>query len=264
MQTIPLVKDTMNALVNLNECPDYITFEVAGKQNHVRIVGTNEEPWFCGKDLCVVLEYSQPKQALQTNVDEDCKKSLSSLSSEVAQLGHPTILGQSNLENISYNEGKAVYINPKGLRQLLAKSNKKTPSLIQKIKEHPFISQYMEIETIVFRKEQEYISAIKEAFYYMDCKSQFPVNTYYVDLYIKDFNLVIECDEYNHRDRDPMYEQERQEYIESKLGCHFIRFNPDEPNFSIFKVIGDINKYMLKKTHQCMNELSCELEYLKL
>jgi len=48
----------MNALVNLNECPDYVTFEVDGKRNHVRIVGTNEEPWFCGKDLCVVLEYT--------------------------------------------------------------------------------------------------------------------------------------------------------------------------------------------------------------
>ena len=89
----------MNALVNLNECSDYITFEVAGKQNHVRIVGTNEEPWFCGKDLCVVLEYSQPKQALYSNVDEDCKKSLSSLSSELGQLSCPNQIGQNNLTN---------------------------------------------------------------------------------------------------------------------------------------------------------------------
>jgi prophage antirepressor-like protein len=109
----------MNALVNLNECPDYVTFEVDGRQNHVRIVGTNEEPWFCGKDLCVVLEYEHQKKALQTNVDEDCKKSLSLLSSEVGNLKFPTILGRSNLENVSYNEGKTVYINEAGLYSLI-------------------------------------------------------------------------------------------------------------------------------------------------
>ena len=113
----------MNALVNLNECPDYITFEVDGQQNRVRIVGTNDEPWFCGRDLCVILEYTNIKQALQNNVDDDCKKSLSSLSSDVDERGSPTsetaILGKSNLENISYNEGKTVYINEAGLYSLI-------------------------------------------------------------------------------------------------------------------------------------------------
>lgn len=247
--------------MNTLEDTDYIIFDVNGKQRQVRIVGTNDEPWFCGKDLCVVLEYVDTKHALQNNVDDDCKKSLSLLSSE---LGGLISLGSGNLQNLTYHTGKAVYINIQGLRSLLAKSNLKTPSLIKKFKEHPFISQYMKIETIVFRKEQEYISAIKETFYYMKCKSQFPVGSYYVDLYIKDFNLAIECDEFGHSNRDPIYEEERQKCIEDKLCCHFIRFNPDEPNFNIFRVIGDINRYMLKKTHQCMNVLSCELDHLTL
>ena len=109
----------MNALVNLNECPDYVTFEVDGKQNHVRIVGTNEEPWFCGKDLCVVLEYTNIKQALQINVDDDCKKSLSELVVIMTSSSETAILGKSNLENISYNEGKTVYINEAGLYSLI-------------------------------------------------------------------------------------------------------------------------------------------------
>jgi len=109
----------MNALVNLNECPDYITFEVDGKQNHVRIVGTNDEPWFCGKDLCVVLEYTNIKQALQINVDDDCKKSLSELVVIMTSSSETAILGKSNLENISYNEGKTVYINEAGLYSLI-------------------------------------------------------------------------------------------------------------------------------------------------
>ena len=60
----------MNALVNLNENLDYIIIEVDGKQNHVRIVGTtNDELWFCGKDLCAMLEYTDIKQALYKHVD---------------------------------------------------------------------------------------------------------------------------------------------------------------------------------------------------
>lgn len=108
----------MNALVNLTECSDYITFEVDGKQTQVRIVGTNDEPWFCGKDLCVVLEYNQPRQALQNNVDDDCKKSLSLLSSELGQLGWLNLLGQNNLTN-EYHEGKTLYINEAGLYSLI-------------------------------------------------------------------------------------------------------------------------------------------------
>ena len=88
----------------------------------MRIVGTNDEPWFCGKDVCVVLEYNQPRQALQTNVDDDCKKSLSLLSSETVSLAGPPILGQNNLENLSYNDGKAVYINEAGLYSLIMSS----------------------------------------------------------------------------------------------------------------------------------------------
>ena len=111
----------MNALINLNECPDYVTFEVEGKRTQVRIVGTNDEPWFCGKDVCAVLEYNQPRQALQTNVDDDCKKSLSLLSSEAANLAGSTQLGQNNLTN-EYHEGKAVYINEAGLYSLILSS----------------------------------------------------------------------------------------------------------------------------------------------
>jgi prophage antirepressor-like protein len=45
-------------LIDLNKCLDYITFEIEGKTYKVRVVGTREDPWFCGKDVCEILGYS--------------------------------------------------------------------------------------------------------------------------------------------------------------------------------------------------------------
>ncbi|UUT40470.1 hypothetical protein [carnivorous sponge associated iridovirus] len=54
-----------------------------------------------------------------------------------------------------------------------------------------------------------YSSAIRETFHYLTCYTQFRIDQYRVDLFIKELNLVVECDEYGHRDRDPYKEKER-------------------------------------------------------
>jgi very-short-patch-repair endonuclease len=62
-------------------------------------------------------------------------------------------------------------------------------------------------------------------------------------MYIKDKNLVIECDEYNHYGRDESYERTREENIKSALKCKFIRFNPDDINFKLASLISTILDY---------------------
>jgi prophage antirepressor-like protein len=42
----------------------------------VRIIGTNEDPWFCGKDVCDILEYSDYKQAINIHIDTENKSNL--------------------------------------------------------------------------------------------------------------------------------------------------------------------------------------------
>ena len=73
------------------------------------------------------------------------------------------------------------------------------------------------------------------------CTRQYKFKNYKVDLFIHDFKLVIECDEFNHIDRDLNYEKKREEYILS-LGNKIIRFNPNEKNFDLSNVIKDILK----------------------
>ena len=74
----------------------------------VRIFGTNEDPWFCSKDICEILEYANYRDALFKFVDDDNKKSLK-------------VLGVSLKETpkITHNEGQMCYINEEGLYSLI-------------------------------------------------------------------------------------------------------------------------------------------------
>ena len=96
------------------------------------------------------------------------------------------------------------------------------------------------------KKETSTCHKILTVFKNENIKPQYSVKPYLVDLYFPDYDLVIECDEHNHKDRGAIYEKKRQNHIENKLGATFIRFNPDDPDFDILNVISDIHYYMKK------------------
>ena len=51
--------------------------------------------------------------------------------------------------------------------------------------------------------------------------------------YITDQNIAIEIDEKTHSDRDPIYEQEREQNIKLRLDCELIKINPDAEIFKL-------------------------------
>ena len=59
--------------------------------------------------------------------------------------------------------------------------------------------------------------------------------------------LVVETDEKGHKDRNPDYEKKRQKELEN-LGNHFIRINPDKPNFNDFEEFGRTSTYIAEST----------------
>lgn len=77
-------------------------------------------------------------------------------------------------------------------------------------------------------------------------KRQLYIGKYRVDLYFIDYKLVIECDEFDHRDRDIIEEKKREEYLQS-LGNKIIRYNPNEKNFDLSNVLNKINKILFGK-----------------
>ena len=79
-------------------------------------------------------------------------------------------------------------------------------------------------------------------------KTQYTFVGYSIDLYFHGYKLAIEVDELGHIDRNIDYELQRQRAIEKELGCVFIRINPDEKDFNIFKEINKIHRHIKKST----------------
>ena len=75
-------------------------------------------------------------------------------------------------------------------------------------------------------------------------QTQYIVLDYRIDLYFHDYKLAIEVDEKGHEDRNIGHEIKKQKAIEKELGCEFIRINPDEENFNIFKAINEIQRHI--------------------
>jgi len=79
----------------------------------------------------------------------------------------------------------------------------------------------------------------------IECRRQYPIGTYRMDLYFPAYRLVVECDEHNHADRDPEYEKTREEYILAQ-GNQLIRYHPNAPDFDLSNVLRDIHKVILR------------------
>jgi len=74
----------------------------------------------------------------------------------------------------------------------------------------------------VVGKQEKFALDIFEEFITFPIKRQFPVGGYFLDGYCSFLNLAFEIDEEYHKKR-LLKDIRRQEYIENKLGCKFIR-----------------------------------------
>ena len=54
-----------------------------------------------------------------------------------------------------------------------------------------------------------------------------------IDIYFTKYCLAVEIDEKGHTDRDLIFEKKRQEALEKKLNCEFIRINTSRENFDV-------------------------------
>jgi very-short-patch-repair endonuclease len=106
------------------------------------------------------------------------------------------------------------------------------------------------------------LSTITDVFKTEKFEDQFKIGSYYLDLYFSEYKIVIECDENGHVDRKPCDEKERMDFVNKELNIddsHWIRFNPDDHNFDISKVIGKI----YRKIDQ-IKEIKLKEEYSKM
>ena len=95
------------------------------------------------------------------------------------------------------------------------KSNIGNIFLNEKILEE-YSAKVHEINPYFYEHYKEKIQANKNGCEYM---------LFRIDVYFSEYLLAVEIDEKNHTDRDLVSEEKRQEALEKKLGCKFIRIN---------------------------------------
>lgn len=196
-------------------------FYIHNKTFILNVYGSYEYPWFSCPEVSRILGIKNPTD-LTKHLKETCKTYIDIIDP----------IGRTQ---------KTTLINEMALKRIILKSRKKIP--------HEFLEWLKTlnifIDTIYERDETATIYIIQQAF--MDCNTKKECvfinsknnKSYRVDLLFTDENLIIECDEYGHKNYDKTNEMERQKYFED-LGYKLIRYNPNDKHFNIGKVIYEI------------------------
>ena len=102
------------------------------------------------------------------------------------------------------------------------------------------------LHDVINTKEQTIINSIKDTFEGENIQTQYSVLGYRIDFYFHKYKLAIEADELGHTNRNINNEIERQKALEKELTFVFIRINPDENDYKIFKEINKIHRHIKK------------------
>ena len=85
-----------------------------------------------------------------------------------------------------------------------------------------------------------------------------------IDIYFTKYCLAVEIDEKGHTDRDLELEKKRQEALEKKLNCTFIRINISKENFDLDYEDSRIQTFISQFKDNKNKKLEDEIEKLKL
>lgn len=215
----------------------------------LKIVNVSDEIWFKGKDVAKILEYTDFKQAIRKNIDDEDKITAKKLRK---------LENIKEIEKLKGEQPHTIFINFNGFRNILIKSRK--PISI------PLAKKFnIDLLTKIQCKEAQVLNyviqlcKIKNIIYDL----QFSCGDYSIDMYIHKYKLAIEIDENNHNDRDPEYEKNREEFIKNTLNCKFIRFDPDGKDCFISKLLLDLLKIFKDKEKMTKFQSSIQKEKTK-
>ena len=102
------------------------------------------------------------------------------------------------------------------------------------------------LHDVINTNKETVINSIKDVFKGEDMQTQYTVISFRIDLCFHKYKLAVEVDELGHNNRNITYEIGRQKALEIELDCLFIRINPDEKDFNIFKEINEIHRHFKK------------------
>lgn len=202
----------------------------------VHVININGLLWVKTSDICNAIGYKNHNEVTNLNISKINVKQFSDFvfRSKYKIQQHTKYTNKEGIEELIRKSRKlSSYLN-----EILAIFNIKINTL------NPFLP------TKILSKEQYTLDKIIKVFKNKKYISQYTIKPYRTDLYFTDYKLIVECDEFNHSDRNPKKEKAREIYIKQKLKCSFIRFDPDDPLFDIFEVINKIYEHIKKHKSQ--------------
>lgn len=220
------------------------------KKYNKRLVVIEEdgEIWYLCSQVCKILGFTIfGSDVVQRQVKYNCKKYFCDFNNKESQGSIPI-----NLNIIAGSD--SLFINTNGITPLVLKSRSSNSLEIADILKIKYVP-YKDIHA-----ETSAIYCIRIVFANEKMIDQYRVGNYSVDLYFPQYSLIVEIDEKNHVDRNPIKEKERQKYIEESMGAHFIRFNPDDKSFSILNVIKQIYDYIMSHRLRIIIELNTKID----
>ena len=183
------------------------------------------EEYFVGYQISALLGYNNTKNVIKKNV------------SKCNQIAFRDLPEESKKPELN---PKTTLINRDGAIEILIKTRKRiSPDVLHILKRFGIDTTNRKCLT----KEQQTLSALTNTFKTEKFEDQFKVGRYYLDLYFPEYKIVVECDENGHTDRKPYDERVRMDYVNETLGLtddNWIRYNPDEKDFDLSKVMGKI------------------------
>ena len=203
------------------------------KNVELYVVTVNGKHWTRAKEVCKALEYNKKTaHVVRAHVSVD----------NYAQKYDLTKWSADQPVNWPSDSRKDdYYLNEEGIKEIVLKS--KQPKAAE-FAEHLGINVHKHKYT---SKENDSIEIIMKTFHGEKMERQFKIGNYRIDLYFPEHKIAVECDEFDHIDRDINYEIFRQKFIEEQLQCTFVRYNPDDKDFDIALVLNKIYRTIIKK-----------------
>ena len=204
------------------------------KLGNVRGVEIDGESYLVGKDVVEALGYEKKYvDVIKQHIDEEDYIKVTKETQFQNEKTQNDLPLNGRIQNIEFNYKElgrqgGYLINSNGLFKLITYCE----VLAQKEKQE-FIEFFIEkglldknIVVLTSRVEIEFLHSLQQVLdpLGLQLKKQYYVDVYKLDAYIASLNIAIEYDETQHEtDINTEKDEERQEYIENKLGCKFVR-----------------------------------------
>lgn len=205
-------------------------------EDTIRIILKDFNLLFNGKDILKVLNYNQYQHTkLLNNLHIDLK-----------------------YKNKKDNE---MYLNKNGLKFLFLKSKKNKPEIFNKLEQTSFCKEIgLDLNSFnVSIIEEICLNTIINFFSFLNFFKNYKINNFYVDLYLPQYNICIDCDEFTFLVYDEFFQQKKDFYIENYLKYKYIKINPVSSTFNIIHVLKNINhiiynEFLLEKNFETIEE----------